>query len=288
MASYTAFSRVYGQKHFAGDVLSGASISMLTNFAFVTPADPDRAAYFADLERPRNWRFEWEMYQSDVSKNFVQAPNDTGTPLDFRFEQNSNPTINGSAALDWKVKGSRHNIRYRYSPFEQRDVGTVEAGTVFGDYVFPDSDVFSIYFLGDLRARYAFDVLPDSRVTLDLGGGVSLVESEVSLYEADLTGDVPEVDTDAGDSVHGYSALPVLYYRLVYDFTKKFILYSEGDGFVLSENSGYVVSLKFKYRINPNWDVALGWGGAAFDTDIADIRNEFEADGWAAHAAYSF
>ena len=75
---------------------------------------------FADLERARNWRFEFEMYESFVSRNLVQSPSGTGTPLDFRFDQDSNPTINGSAALDWQVKG-RPNLRFRYSPFEQRD-----------------------------------------------------------------------------------------------------------------------------------------------------------------------
>jgi hypothetical protein len=99
MASYTGFSRIYGQKHFAGDTLSGASIAMLSTLDFVKPADPERAARDADLERHRKWRFEFEIYNSDVSKNEVTVPKDTGTLLDFRFDQKSNPTINGARCV---------------------------------------------------------------------------------------------------------------------------------------------------------------------------------------------
>jgi membrane-associated phospholipid phosphatase len=287
MATYTGFSRVYGQKHFAGDALSGASIAMLSTLAFVKPADPERAAHYSDMERHRKWRFEFEMYQSDVTENWVQAPADTGTLLDFRFDQNSNPTINGAAALDWNVKG-RHNLRFRYSPFEQRDVGSVENLTVFGDYVFPETDVFSIYFLGDIRARYAFELLPKSKFHIQLGGGVSIQEGEISLYEADLTSDVPEVDTSAGDSIHEFGVAPIVYLRLGFDFSKHFTLYAEGDGFVDSEASAYDTVLKFQYRINSMWDVAVGWRSSSFELDASELKNTFSANGWSFHAAYSF
>jgi len=287
MASYTGFSRVYGQKHFAGDALSGASIAMLSTLAFVTPADPARAAYSADMERDRKWRFEFEIYNSDVSENNIQAPGDGGTPLDFRFDQNSNPTVNGAAALDWTVKG-RHNIRFRYSPFEQRDTGSVEAGTVFGDYTFPATDVASIYFLGDLRARYAFDLLPQSKFFLQLGGGLSVLDSEASLYEADLSGDTPNVDESAGDDLNEYTVAPIAYIRTGYEFTQRSILYFEGDGFADSAGGAYDIVLKFKYRINPKWDVAAGWRSSAYEVDVSELKNTFEADGLVLHAAYSF
>jgi hypothetical protein len=148
--------------------------------------------------------------------------------------------------------------------------------------------VFSIFFLGDIRARYAFDILPESRFTVQVGGGVSVQEAEVSLFEADLSGDVPEPDTDTGDTVHGYGAAPILYMRLGVDFTKHFILYAEGDGFVVGEDKGHDVTAKFKYRINPKWDVALGWRWSEAEFEFSELANEFKADGWAFHAAYSF
>jgi len=287
MATYTGFSRVYGQKHFAGDALSGASIGMLSTLAFVKPADPERAARYSDMERRRSWRFEFEIYDSHVSENMVTAPRDTGTPLDFRFDENSNPTVNGAASLDWNVSG-RHNLRFRYAPFEQRDVGSDDAGTVFGDYVFPAADVASIYFLGDIRARYAYDLIPRSRYFLQLGGGFSIQESEVSLYEADLSGDVPSVDETAGDQILEYDVTPIIYARTGFELSRRFVLYAEADGFADSVTSAYDAVIKFEYRINAVWDVAIGWRAAEYELDTSELVNTFRADGLALHAAYSF
>ena len=144
------------------------------------------------------------------------------------------------------------------------------------------------YRVGGVPTRYAFDLLPDSKFFLQLGGGLSLIEGEVSLYEADLSGDVPSVDESTGDEINEYALAPIAYIRTGYDFTKKFILYFEGDGFADSAGSAYDITLKFKYRINPKWDVAAGWRTSAFEVDVPELKNTFEAGGFAMHAAYSF
>ena len=81
---------------------------------------------------------------------------------------------------------------------------------------------------------------------------------------------------------------PIIYIRAGYDFTKKFILYLESDTFVVSSAGGHDTVLKFKYRINPKWDVAAGYRASAYELDFPELKNSFDAGGVAAHAAYSF
>ncbi len=45
LAAYTGYSRVFAQKHFVDDVLSGMSVGILANMMFTAPADPERYAH---------------------------------------------------------------------------------------------------------------------------------------------------------------------------------------------------------------------------------------------------
>ena len=198
---------------------------------------------------------------------------------------------NGSAALDWRVL-DRHSVKFRYAPFEQRDVGVdrpVAAGTVFGDYTFPvETPVRSIFFAGDLRGRYAFELVPDTRFSVEVGGGLSLLEGELSLFELDpATG---QTVPDTGDRLREVEISPLLYLQAGVDLTggQRYFLYAEADTIALSGGGSYDATAKFKYRINSKWDVAGGWRWTGYDVDTSELETEFESSGWAMHAAYSF
>jgi membrane-associated phospholipid phosphatase len=288
MASYTGFSRVYGQKHFADDVISGASIAMFYNFLFTRPADPNRLAWDRDMERERRWRFEWENAEGNVSKNVVQAPNGSGTVLDFRFDQVANPQITASVAVDGNFKG-RHHIKMRYTPFEVRDVGTLQEDTIFGDVVFPKgTDIWSIYFLGDIRARYAYELVPDSRFSAQVGGGLSVIVSEVRLSRLKQQGNSVVVDENYSHRIADRGVAPLLYLRAGVDILDWITLYPEGDGFTSSKESAYDVAAKLLFQINPKWGVAIGWRWTADDLELDEIRNDFASSGSLLHIAYSF
>ena len=167
----------------------------------------------------------------------------------------------------------------------------MQAGTRFGDYVFPsDSQVFSIYFIGDLRGRYAFEILPDSHVTLQVGGGLTIIDTEVSLFEAVITDESVQVDSDTGDIVRGFGVVPLVYLRVGYEFgeKRKYVLYAEGDGYTFDQDTAYDVTAKFAYRINPKWEVAAGWRWTGNDLDLPELRNDFQSTGGLLHVAYSF
>lgn len=131
-----------------------------------------------------------------------------------------------------------------------------------------------------LSAHDASPVLP--------GRGETCGESPVPYCCTPFPLAPPEIDETTGDRVSGLGVAPILYIRAGYDFTKKFILYFESDVFVVRSAGGADSVLKFKYRINPKWDVAAGYRASAYELDFPELKNSFDVGGWAVHVAHSF
>ena len=284
MAAYTGYSRITAQKHFTDDVISGMSIALFSNFLLVEPADAERRERWADKDRPRNRRFELEVSDAEVGANTVQAPAGVGTVIDYQFDEVADPLVSASVAFDMVLK-KRHNVKIRWSPFEIRDIGTLEEDTLFGETVFPaGSDIFSVYFFGDLRARYAWGFFPESSFDLQLGGGATLIDTSVELYPR-MGG---SIDEDAGERVRANGLLPLLYGYIGYDFTKLIGIYLEVDWVEVSSDSFLDAAFKLTFQITPKWDVAIGYRSVNDDLEVEDIKNKFERDGGLIHVAYSF
>jgi len=287
MASYTGFSRVYGQKHFTDDILSGMSIALFSNWLFVRPSDPERLAKFKDKERRRRHRFEWETGDGDVSRNLVQSPAETGTPIDFRFSGSANPQLTASIAYDFGIT-ERHNLHFRWTPFEVREVDTTTSDIELEGTVIPAGDVFSIYFMGDIRARYGYQLVPDSKFDVQVGGGLMYIDTTLDLFPADFSTGEILVDEQAGATVVARGIVPIAYLRLGYDFSKLIGLYFEGDGYAVSAETFYDVVGKLRFQIGPRWDLALGYRTLVSDLEIQDLKNDFKRSGGLVHIAYSF
>ena len=285
LASYTAFSRVRAQKHFTDDVISGMSIGLIGNWVFVDPADKERKARANDMERDRKFRYEFEVADGKVTRNLVQAPKDTGTLTDWRFSNSTNPQITASIGFDWKIR-PHHILRSRYSPFEIRDVGTLSVDTLFGDRTYAaGTDVFSSYFLGDLRVRYGYDIFPDSRWELQVGGGVTWIDTTADLWELDANN---EVIDSTRSTVRARGFLPLASVKAGVDFAKILGFYIEADGMGLSEDQFLDATAKLKFYISPRWDLGLGWRWLRDDLELDKMANEFARNGASFNVGFSF
>jgi membrane-associated phospholipid phosphatase len=286
MASYTAFSRVRAQKHFTDDVISGMSIGLIGNWIFVDPADKDRKARANDMKRKRKFRYEWAVTDANVTTNLVMAPKEGGTLTDWQFDETTDPQITASVGFDWMVR-PRHILRFRYSPFEIRDIGTLTQETVFGDRTFASGqDVFSAYFLGDLRSRYAFDIFPDSRWTLQAGGGFTWINTTVDLWERDAA--TGTIDETTRTTVRAKGFLPLAHVRAGVDFAKILGFYVEADGISVSHDDFFDGRAYMKFKVSPRWDLAAGWRWFGDDLELDSLVNEFAANGFYGHVGFSF
>jgi len=178
--------------------------------------------------------------------------------IDYRFDEEANPQLTASVAFDAAIT-ERHNLHFRATPFEIRDVGTRTEEILIEDTIIPAGDVFSIYFVGDVRARYGYELVPDSSYSAQIGGGAMYLDTTLDLFPADFSTDEPKVDEEAGATVVARGGLPLIYLRLGVDFTKLIGLYLEGDVSPISGDSFYDVAAKLRFQINPKWDLALGY-----------------------------
>ncbi|MDX1382379.1 MAG: phosphatase PAP2 family protein, partial [Thermoanaerobaculia bacterium] len=103
LAGYTGLSRVFAQKHFLDDVVSGMSIGILSNLLVTRPIDPERASRQRDPDRDRRYRFTWEMGRGLQSKNRIAAPAATGTSFDPELTGEANPTTTGRVAISRRL-----------------------------------------------------------------------------------------------------------------------------------------------------------------------------------------
>lgn len=288
LAGFTGYSRVKAQKHFTDDVISGMAVGLFTNFLFTKPIDPDRAAKAADMERVRRFRFEWENMDGNVRTNTVQIPDGEGTRVDFQFLEESDPQITASVAFDVAVT-KRHHVKLRYTPFEIRDVGVLPEETSIGGVVLPaGQQVYSTYFLGDLRGRYAWRFFPDKKFILEAGGGLTYIDTTLELFQASFTEDSLSINEDSGVGTGARGMVPILYVKIGFEFAKRFSLFAEADGYDHTDDRFLDATAKFLWHINPKWDVAIGWRSVRSDLDIDRLGNEFERTGGLIHLAYSF
>ena len=297
-AGFTAYSRVWADAHFANDVVAGAGMAMLVNFALVNPRDENvivtpaifsgdavgirftllnsdsgsessverQRRIFADFEPKVRFRLDtgWAFQK----QNEVTAPKDGGTTFDFdSFEKIDDPTTVATLHGDWLINPN-HSVTLAFTPFEARDAGQFATPVSFGGVVFPDSSTIrSEYRLNELRGYYNYTFDSDSAWTFQVGGGAHVQRTEIKLTEV-ATG----IESEISDNV----ILPVLRGNIDYRLGNGFTLWGEAEGIVLPDDSLFEAAVGVKYDISPRWETNLSFGYASRDIDTSDLKNTYE------------
>jgi len=161
LAAFTGWSRVYADKHFADDVVSGASISMLWTWFFTTPYGGEKKKSDVVVEKGKPlWSYNWDFGPAFLIRNEVKAPDATGTLFDlYNFDKQDDPTTTSAAMIAVNLK-EKHNFWVMINPFEARDQGKFTEPVRFGGKLFPaDSLTYSAWRLEDLRLGYDYSLL---------------------------------------------------------------------------------------------------------------------------------
>ena len=231
-AGFTAYNRVWADAHFANDVVAGAGLAMLVNFALVNPRDENvvvtpaifgadavglkfsltdfDAASESSVERQKrkfskfepSLRFRLDTGWAFQKQNEVTTPKGGGTTFDLNsFEGVDDPTTVSTLHGDWMFNAN-HSVTLAFTPFEARDVGLFTTPVSFGGVTFPASSAIrSEYRLNELRGYYNYTFDSDPDWTFQIGGGVHLQRTEIKLTEV-ATG----IEKEISDNV----VLPVL------------------------------------------------------------------------------
>ncbi len=295
-AAFTAYSRVWADAHFANDVVAGAGMAMLINFALVNPRDENvlvTPAILGDdavgmqfnfLNGPRETsvdrqrrkyadfeptlRFNLNTAAAYLQENKVRSPSTGGTEFDFDdFQKTDDPTLLGTAELDWLIN-ENHALNLAFTPFEARDLGQFTSLVSFGGELFPAGvEIRSEYRLNELRLFYDYTFDPLGRWAIRLGAGAHLQNTEIQLKRT---------DTGAESKIENSVVLPMFRGSVGYRFANGFSLQAEAQGMSLSSDTLVEGFLSVNYDISPRWETSLLVGFANREIETSELRNSYD------------
>lgn len=285
-ALLVGWSRVYGNKHYVNDIVSGASLAMISAWAIVPPYDAARAARWRDLERFRRFRYEWGMTLNRVDRNTVQAPLGTGDAFRSPLDTDANePWANSHVALEYRVDEIR-SVHAVFSPWEIRSFGQFTSPTSFANTLFPaNEDLRVAHLMWTFGAQYRQVLLANERFGLRGGLGLAGQYTEEEVFVVDETRPEKRGLSASSDARAWYAVVHVdgdlRVFRKLY-FTAAVDSGFSDDNHFLDWKAGFTV------RVNSKWDVNASW--REFETDLKDdaLRNDFVRSGMALSVGYAF
>lgn len=285
-AMLVGWSRVYGNKHYVNDIVSGASLAMISAWALVPPYEAGRAARWRDLERVRRFRYEWGMTLNRVDRNNVQAPLGAGDVFRSPLDTDANePWANSHVALEYRMDESR-SVHAAFSPWEIRSFGQFTAPTSFSKTLFPaNEDLRVAHLMWTFGAQYRHVLLANERLKLRGGLGLAGQYTEEEVFVVDETRPEKRGLSASSDArawyavVHTGGDLRLL--RKLY-FTVAIDCGFSSDNRFVDWRAG------FMFRLSSKWDVSASW--REFETDLKDdaLRNDFIRSGMALSVGYAF
>jgi membrane-associated phospholipid phosphatase len=265
LAAFTGWSRVYADKHFFDDVVSGASISMLWTWFFTTPYGGEKKKSDVMVEKGKPlWSYNWDFGPALLIRNEIRGPDATGTLFDLNnFEKVDDPTTTSAAMINVNLE-EKHDLWVMINPFEARDQGKFTEPVQFGGQLFPaDSLIYSAWRLEDLRLGYSYSLM-DKAWELRAGASIAALWTSIKLITP---------DESIYAEVKDFVMLPLARLYLSYHFTDHFELYIDAEGMALSNDRLIDSGIGFNWFINPHWSAWVGY--RFYDKDIVtdDLYN---------------
>lgn len=292
-ALFTAYSRVQASAHFLDDFTAGAAIGLMYNWLWVTPqswsgkfaiapialdegtglqvtmAMGDDAKKDADAQKikpkdPR-FRFNFGFGPAYLEKNEITSPTSGGTTFDlYDFDRINDPTT--TAGIEFDIFLNKHNeLSFFWLPLETRDTGQFSNDVFFAGQTFPaNTDMVSAWQQNEIRARYRYNIIPESNWQIKLGAGLMVQYTEIELATANFS-------QLAG--VDDWVALPILNGSIGYKITPWLTFSVDAEGIYLSDDAMIDAIAAFNFKIGHSWDITLGYEYYARDIETSDLTN---------------
>lgn len=294
LAALTGYSRIDADAHFADDVVAGASIALLWNWAFVTPmsrnvalvpmqiadgygigfavtdAAPRKAPVTSGPLGPTRFRFEYAFTAAYLQKNVVRAPRDTGAEFDLdNFAKTDDPTAASVAEFQWQFR-ERHYLAMQLLLFESRDFGTLPQPVSFGNAIFPaNTTVRSAYRAYGIPLIYRYDLAPESKWIARIGATLTPGFISVELSDATSYDKVQKWGVSLAPNIKIGARLP-----------HNFRITADATGLSVGNNKQFEAGVRLTYELNRHWEFGVGYRRYEFRQDSAKLYNDVEYDAW--------
>ncbi len=293
LAALTGYSRIDADAHFADDVVAGASIALLWNWALVSPMSKQVAlvpmqvadGYGVGLAlsdasgegapRPRStarprFRFEYAFTSASLRENRVRGPGNSGTEFDLNnFEKTDDPTAASIAELEWRFR-ERHALAIQLALFESRDFGTLSQPTSFGGATFaPNATVRSAYRSYSIPIVYRYDLVPEGQWIARVGATLAPTFTSVELDDGVNSRKVDDWGVALAPNV-------TLGVRLPY----KLVLTADATGLAVSDDKWFEAGVRLTYQLSTHWELGGGYRRYEFRQDTDRLYNDVKYDAW--------
>jgi hypothetical protein len=233
-----------------------------------------------DDDRPRQWRFEFQAGGVWIADNLVAVP-ESGEPIDFRFDQESNPTTSIRVGIEHS-RHDRHFFWLGLMPLEVRDFGKVPSDSEFAGFVVDDDlPLRTLYLLYDARFRYAYELRPDSKVSVKLGGGISYLDTEARLQVDEEEagpggGGAPDEFFGNGIGDHVVDFVPLAHASVGVRISKRLGFLAELDAGANSDDRYFDGAAIFQLYFGRRWQMQLGYRRIERKLETSDMFNEMQ------------
>ncbi|MBO9449910.1 phosphatase PAP2 family protein [Tropicibacter sp. R16_0] len=302
LASFVGYTRVRAEKHFSDDVLAGASIAMLSNWMYATPLDngirviPTVSENAVGLQvsmltgsnkpaekkasepfKPR-FRFSFSFGVNSLDRNEVRSPGSTGSQLNLeRFDTFSNPTTSSAASFEYFMS-DRHEFYAVLNPLEVRDEGSFSNPVRFDGTVYPANTTTAMdYVMNEIRGGYLYNLIPQGRFDLKIGGGLTFQNTYVRLVSGTLDQEVESNDFAPYAGIHAS-----------YELTDRLELQLGADGTSFDSVEFLDAVALLSYELTPQWDIGVGIQSFSRKLDAAGLKNRYDATNVFLNVGYSF
>lgn len=298
IAGFTGYSRVQAQKHFADDVISGMSVSILSAAMWTSPfgekatikpivgtnadggksfgvlfnitgPDGHRSKQEQNWDFVAEWRYQWEFGAAWETQNLIQSPSGTGSLFDYsEFTAITNPTMTAQVSVEsFLGKDKRHEILFRFFPYERRDSGSFTQATTVGGQVIPaNTPWFGAYVQYEIRLRWRYELLPDSNWNLKAGAGVSIQDTSIEIATA--------TQYTKGEDT---GIIPIVHLHASVDLSREWRLFAEVDGLAVASDDYFIdATAQVQWRFHPRWDLSFGYRYYATAFDESNLANELQ------------
>jgi len=311
LAGFTGYSRVNADAHFLDDVVAGASIAMLVNWAFVTPQSsdvvfqptyastrdggrvvgfeialnpgaPDRSGDEPPMDRSRfTYRFDfgsaWQV------RNKVRSPA-TGTEFDLTSVLGfSDPTTTSQALLSYRPDDlRRHEFALGINPTEYRDYTVATYGFFFVDKVIPAGTALNTaYRLYEWGLSYRYEVVDTDRWSGWLGLAATIQDVKISLTNLTLPG---RETTEVKD----LAFIPLLHGAISRRLGRRFEVTAEFDWYDSSTDFYYKGAVFLYYGKSERWRFGLGYSYWSRRIDTDELTNAYTISSWLLNVSHSW
>ncbi|GLS82699.1 phosphatase PAP2 family protein [Paraferrimonas haliotis] len=303
-ASFVGASRLYANRHYLDDVISGASIAVFSSLYWTSPYASNEVVVTPSVASDRvavnfsyalgaataattvtqaqpsdfDYRYELVLGGARTKHNWVNYNSNQQFGL-HQFDQKEEPSTFASAMFTMGLQES-HQLLFNLTPFEGRDSTKLTAPIQFGDVSYDAGDeVISAYRLWGLSADYNYRFNKNSDWITEAGVGalVQYQRIELDQYEGGKL-----------SSKGQWLLWPVVNATLGYRFNDDISLSVNGRYSKLGSDDYSEVMSRVNYQINPQWNAALNYGYYQHQYEKSELANKVAYDVIGLTLGYSF